>query len=80
MTGNKYILLHREGASGDNGACQMMWDVVEGEAQTEMEFLEGVNDDILEDKEWTVYEVVRGTNKDEYIHSGQIDELVDDFS
>ena len=69
---NKNILLFRD----EEDRC---WSVAEGKASTEVEFLENeVTDRMLESDEWIVYETVRGTHKDEYIHSGEIDHLLEE--
>ena len=69
----KYILI--AGTDDEN----LSWSVIEGEAQTEVGFLENeVNDVILNKDNWIVFEVVRGTHKDEYIHSGEIDHLLEE--
>jgi hypothetical protein len=71
MEDTTYILTYREQANE-------RWRVLEGDAETETEFLDGVQDSILQENEWVVYETVKATHKDDYVHSGQIDELVED--
>lgn len=69
---NQYILLYKH--NRDPG-----WTIAEGEATTEVEFLENeIGQRVLQECEWTVYEVARATHKDEYIHSGEIDHLLEE--
>lgn len=71
---NKYILLHLP----DHNSS---YNVIEGEAQTEVSFLEQLaegkaNEIALQEDDWIVYEVVDGTHKDQYIHSGELDHIL----
>ena len=43
-----------------------------------MDFLETVRDPILESDEWVVYKVSKAIHKDELLHSGELDEVMEE--
>jgi len=54
------------------------WNMIEGEAQSKMQFLENLDERFLKYDTWVVYLTINPSHKDELVYSGQIDELVDD--
>jgi len=72
---NKYILIH-ERRDVDNPVPM----VKEGHAQTEVQFLENIDEKILSEHEWRVHEVIRSTSRKVYIHSGQIDHVLSEYN
>lgn len=54
------------------------WNVIEGEAQTKMQFLEDIDEQFLKYDTWVVYLTINPSHKDDLVHNGQIDELTDD--
>lgn len=71
---NDYILLHKANSNDSYSA-------IEGEAETEVSFIEQLAENtairtVLQEDDWVVYEVVRGTHKDEYIYSGELDHII----
>lgn len=65
----KFMLLHRSEINDD-------WSVVEAHANTHGEFLKAVDKHIIRDNEWVVYRVDEGTHKDQYLHSGELDNII----
>lgn len=54
------------------------WNMIEGEAPNKMDFLDDLDERFLKYDAWVVYNTPEAEHKDDYVHSGQIDELIDD--
>lgn len=50
-----------------------------GNAETERGFLEQLDKEILESDSWVVFTVENMSGKSEYLHSGQIDDLLEGY-
>jgi len=52
------------------------WSLIEGTDETKKDFLKRhIDKSILKQAEWVVYRIDEGTHKDQYLHSGEIDDL-----
>jgi len=69
---NKYLLLF---PSLENDG----YDYREGKSLTRVDFLESVDDQILKETDWVIYEVTGSSDRDLFVHSGDIDELVEEY-
>ena len=68
---NRYLLLYKNDYHDG-------WNMLEEEAPNKMDFLQQIDERFLKYDTWVVYETPDASHKDDYIHSGQIDELIDD--
>jgi len=55
-----------------------MWKNQEGRAETVIDFLKEVNDDILNEHEWVVSKIEESYHKDAFVNDGTIDDLVEE--
>lgn len=69
---NKYILLWREPDDTSTG-----WKLEEGDGESKIDYLEE-RSDIVSRYEWVIFEVASSAHKDEYVHSGEIDHLLEE--
>lgn len=68
---NEYILLYLDG--DDTG-----WEGAEqGEAQTVIHFLEKLDEEKLSEHNWIVMKVEQAFSKDEFVHDGTIDHILE---
>jgi len=69
---NEYMLLYKHDHTED-------WSVIQGKAVAQHKFLRNeVNDNILRECQWSIYEVAVAAHKDEFISSGAIDEILEE--
>ena len=68
----EYMLLYRHDHTEE-------WSVIQGKAVAQHNFLMNeVDDSILRECQWSIYEVAVGAHKDEFIRSGAIDEILEE--
>jgi len=68
---NRYLLLYKNDYHEG-------WNVLEDKAPNNMAFLEQIDDRFLKYDTWVVYDTPKAHHKEDFVHSGQIDELIDD--
>lgn len=69
---NEYLLTYRKTISDK-------FEIERGTAYTAMTFLKSIDEEILKDNMWTVYQITSETEKRMYVHSGEIDEIIDEY-
>lgn len=65
----KFILIYRFESTD-------AWSMLEGKGECEEDFLKSVDNGILKAYEWVVYRIDKGTHKDQYLHSGKLDNII----
>ncbi len=67
----RFVLLYSNNVTYD-------FKTTSGMAPNVIDFLETVRDPILESDEWVVYKVSKAIHKDELLHSGELDEVMEE--
>jgi len=68
---NKYLFLYKDDESKG-------WSMIEDKAPNKMAFLDQIDDSFLKYDTWVVYNTPEVNHKEGFVHSGHIDELIDD--